>query len=388
MTRPSNSAVTTVLTTPADLPSIAGLPLATTLAAEHPFAPYIRKIGKGPHGRRDLSFDEARDALRMILSGQAEPIQIGAFLMVLRVKSETPDEVAGMAAALRETLQLPASAHSAPPDLDWAAYAGKRRHLPWFVLSALLLAAHGVRVLMHGTDGYDPARVFVPDALRALGLQASPSLEHAQQDLDRCGFAFVAVARFCPPLHQLISLRPVLGLRSPLHTVARTLNPLQARATLGGIFHPAYRSVHHGAATLNETPRAAVLKGDGGEAERNPDNPCLVTYRLDGTSTEIEWPALFAGGWRHPTDPTMDPSRLLRVWRGDYTGEASDPACDLDRQLEEYAVAAVTGTAAIAIHLLGLAESIDQAQALAQTWWQQRDRNRLLIPRHPTDATT
>ena len=57
---------------------------------EHPFAGYIRTLGKGKHGSRSLSQDEAHRAMQMILAGEAEPIQLGAFLMLMRVKEETP----------------------------------------------------------------------------------------------------------------------------------------------------------------------------------------------------------------------------------------------------------------------------------------------------------
>jgi len=63
--------------------------------AEHPFAPYVRILGKGKTGSRSLDFDEARSAFTMILRGTVEPVQLGAFLMLLRVKEETPEELAG-----------------------------------------------------------------------------------------------------------------------------------------------------------------------------------------------------------------------------------------------------------------------------------------------------
>ncbi|MEX8497510.1 MAG: hypothetical protein AB3X45_06775, partial [Leptothrix ochracea] len=75
---------------------------------EHPFAGYIRALGKGPHGKRALSFDEARRAMQMILAGQVLPIQLGAFLTLMRVKIETPAEIAGLAQGARDAIGLPA----------------------------------------------------------------------------------------------------------------------------------------------------------------------------------------------------------------------------------------------------------------------------------------
>ncbi len=77
--------------------------------AEHPFAPYVRILGKGRTGSRSLTFAEARDAFRMILDGEALDVQIGAFLMLLRVKEESPEELAGFVSAVREWIPAPES---------------------------------------------------------------------------------------------------------------------------------------------------------------------------------------------------------------------------------------------------------------------------------------
>ena len=114
--------------------------------SEHPFAPYVRILGKGRHGSRSLTEAEAEQALAMILEGNVDRLQLGAFLMLMRVKEETPAEVAGFVRAARRFLSVPTDLRA---DLDWSSYAGKRRHLPWFLLSALLLAENGVRVFMH-----------------------------------------------------------------------------------------------------------------------------------------------------------------------------------------------------------------------------------------------
>lgn len=327
--------------------------------AEHPFAPYIRALGKGRNGSRALTEDEACAAMRMILAGEVAPMQLGAFLMLMRVKEETPAELAGFVRAAREAIARPAVAPAVR--LDWPAYAGKRRQLPWFVLAALLLAGHGIPVLMHGTGGFDAGRVFVPQALRALGVPESRSLNEAAQRIASHGFAFVPLAGFSPALDALMQLRPLLGLRSPVHSLARMLNPLGAEAMLQGIFHPGYADIHQGAASLLGIGRVAVFKGEGGEAERNPDAPCLVRSVVAGRMKAEEWPAMFDGP-RHLRDETMDVGRLAAVWRGEVA--------------DEYGEAAVVGSAAIALRTLGEADSMAGAEALARELWQQRWQQR------------
>ncbi len=323
---------------------------------EHPFAQYIQMLGKGRKGSRDLTQQEAEQALGMILAGQTEPVQLGAFLMLMRVKEETPAEVAGFVQAARASLHLPPGLPAV--DLDWPTYAGKRRQLPWYLLSALLLSNHGISVLMHGLGGGIPGRVFIPQALQALGIAPAASFADAADKLVKTKFAFLPLHAISPDLERILDLKPVLGLRSPVHTVIRMLNPFGAPASIMGIFHPGYDDTHQQAGVLLGDKSLAVFKGEGGEAERNPDAACMVKLVIAGKALEEEWPALFAS--RHMKDETMDVARLAQLWRG----EISD----------EYGEAAVTSTAAIALRALGRANSVAAAQKLANEMWQGRKR--------------
>ena len=114
--------------------------------SEHPFAQYIRILGKGQKGSRELTREEARDAMGMLLDGKIEDVQLGAFMMLLRYKEETADELAGFTQAVQERVQAPAI----KVDLDWPTYAGKRRQLPWYLLAVKTLAQSGIRILLHG----------------------------------------------------------------------------------------------------------------------------------------------------------------------------------------------------------------------------------------------
>ncbi len=330
------------------------------MTEEHPFAQYIRILGKGKKGARDLTEDEARDAMGMILRGEVQPIQLGAFLMLMRVKEESPEELAGFVRAVREQLTMPNDAPAVR--LDWSSYAGKRRQLPWFILCALLLADNGVTVFMHGTEGHTEGRVYTRETLETLGLPVASDLAEAAQHLRQSNFAYLPLEQLCPPLFEMIQLRPLLGLRSPVHTLSRMLNPFQAPYLVQGIFHPSYRDTHQHAALLLGQPHMAVLKGEGGEIERNPDQPCVLKSVHDGQLSEEEWPAMFAGP-RHLKDETMDVRRLARVWRGE--------------EDDEYGVATIIGTVAIALRLMGKAASIAEAEAQARALWDARRTDRL-----------
>ncbi len=326
--------------------------------AEHPFAEFIKILGKGKKGARDLTQDEAYRAMSMILAGQVQPIQLGAFLMLVRIKEETREELAGFVQATRDSIDC--SARLPGADLDWSSYAGKRRHLPWFLLSTLLLAENGIRVFMHGAGGHTEGRLYTETALQALGITPAQSIAEAEQQLASQHFSYLSLQHICPALFDMINLRPVMGLRSPVHTLVRLLNPFNATHSIQGIFHPSYRQVHQNAALILGQPHMAVLKGEGGETERNPDVECLVQSVHNGELQDEIWPALFSR--RHMKAEQLDPQLLPAIWKGE--------------QEDEFAEATIIATAAIALHLLGKASSQTEAHQLAAAFWHKRNRAR------------
>ncbi len=326
---------------------------------EHPFAPFVRILGKGKSGSRSLSRSEARAAFGMILRGEVEAVQVGAFLMLLRVKEETGEELAGFVDACRDEMAAPDAALRA--DLDWSSYAGKKHQHPWFILSLLLLAGAGHRVLVHGADGHTPERLYTEPALRELGLPVAANWSEAGAQLDSSNFSYLPLRHFCQPLHELIQLRPLLGLRSPVNTLTRMLNPLRAPASIQSIFHPAYASLHQAADLLLGQPRALVFKGDSGEVELKPQADTRLHLLAGSQSTELLVPRVMHGRVESVAQPAVAPLRAL--WRG---------TCE-----DAYGTGAVLGTAALALILLRPELEPGAAHELAQSLWQQRDTTRL-----------
>jgi anthranilate phosphoribosyltransferase len=113
------------------------------------FAKFVATLGRGPGRSRALSREEAREAFGMVLRREADPHQVGAFLMLLRFRGEDAGEIGGMVEAARETI----SWQGTRVDLDWPSYgAGRTRGAPWFLLSAMALARAGATVVMHGSN--------------------------------------------------------------------------------------------------------------------------------------------------------------------------------------------------------------------------------------------
>ncbi len=326
---------------------------------EHPFARFVRILGKGKTGSRSLDREEAFESMRMILNGEAEPVQIGAFLMLLRVKEESHLELSGFVSAVRAKISPPAA--PIPVDLDWSSYAGKKRQLPWYLLACFMLADQGIRIVMHGAGGHTAGRLYTEQVLAQLGIATATDWQQVSEQLDTTQFSFMPLQHFCPELQQIINLRSQLGLRSPVHTLSRLLNPLAAPCSMQSIFHPAYGHNHQQAALDLGQASAAVFKGEGGEIERRPEADCTVKRVENGKTFEEHWPRLLQG--RQPQPEKLDPDQLIKVWRG-----SSE---------DNYGHNAIIGTAAIALCLLGKAKSQQEALTLATQYWQERNRDRI-----------
>jgi anthranilate phosphoribosyltransferase len=328
-------------------------PLRLTTPTEHPFAEFVRILGKGKRGARPLTREEALRAMGMVLDGQVEDTQLGAFLMLLRHKEESAEELAGFTDAVRARIKAPAL----KVDLDWPSYAGKKRHLPWYLLAVKCLGLNGLRIFMHGGGAHTGGRLYTEHLLDDVGIALCRNWDQVATALDTGGVAFAPLGDWAGPLQRMIDLRNTLGLRSPIHSLARVLNPLHARCGLQSIFHPDYQPVHREASRLlGDT--SIVIKGDGGELEVNPDATCHLYGASGGEAWDEEWPQLSAQ--RHLKPGFLDPALLGAVWRG----ETED----------RYGELAVTATMALALR--GLGTPRDRAFETANAWWASRETAR------------
>lgn len=236
-------------------------------------AHYIKIVGTGEKQSEDLTREEAAEAMELILSGRASPVQVGGFLMALRMKGEKGPEHAGFTEAARRYVRPVA----APPGvLDTADYAGRAR-APFLSIAADLIAASaGVPIVRHG-NGSAPGfakRRSLFDVLRALGVEPGPRAGSPLQ--------FVHLSQFCPEVHRLLELRGELGVRSFNHTVARMLNPSRARVHLLGIAHRPYLERMAFALRTLGAERALIVDGVEGSEQLPLDGEAGVCELRDG----------------------------------------------------------------------------------------------------------
>jgi anthranilate phosphoribosyltransferase len=323
---------------------------------EHPFAQYVRILGKGRKGARSLTQEEAFAAMDMIARYEVEPEQLGAFMMLMRVKEETAAEVAGFVQALRNSIPVPAQ-HT-PVAIDWPSYAGKRRQMPWYLMAAVILSQHGYPVFMHGLSR-DDERVYTEQVLEVFDLKPSRSLSYAVVDLQANNFAYLDVVDLSTLITSLLDTRDLLGLRSPLHTVARMLNPFNASLSIQPVFHPNYAEIHQQASLILAENNTVSFKGEGGEAERIPERECHVYGMSRDQTWEQKWPALLPPD-RYGPESFPDLEHFRAVWLG--------------KDDDSYAEQAVCGTMAIVLSALESKLSQEQAMIKARTLWQDRHR--------------
>src|SRR2546429_6396152 len=146
----------------------------------------IAKVGKGEKTSKDLTYQEAAAAMRFLLEKHATPVQVGAFLLAMRIKSESVAELAALASAARgyvEPLPIP----SALGVVDIPTYAGKQDAWHALLPAAIIAAAAGAHLLLHGYGGVPgpraPARV-----AGAPRISAGPKPAAAPPEGHRTGF--------------------------------------------------------------------------------------------------------------------------------------------------------------------------------------------------------
>jgi len=228
----------------------------------------IRTVGRGERGRKPLTFDQAFQVMDEYLNGECDDDQMAMLLMLIRVQNETNDEIAGFVKAFQSRVP------NLGADIDWPCYAGKRATAgkPWHLLAAKILADNGFKVLLHGYNDKPASREHAEDYLPALGIPMASNTEHAQLLLQTGSIAYLPLNAFAPQAELMISWKNRYGLRTPINTVVRALNPGGGKIGIRGSFHPGFQQLHAEVEhVIGKTSHAVIsFKGVSGESEYNP----------------------------------------------------------------------------------------------------------------------
>lgn len=288
---------------------------------------FVHRVGAGEKAADDLTYEEAREAADLLLSGEATPAQAGGFLVALRVKGETREEMRAFTEAVRAR-NRPVGFEGAAP-LDIPVYAGKKSLFHAIIPAGFLMAAAGQPVLLHGFSPV-PGRVGAAEVLAALGIDVGAAPEKGARLLRQCGFAYLDVARFNPPLHRFQMLRNELGVRTIFNAVSRMADPAGAGKHLIGITHPPYFESTTG--VLNElgTQRLLILRGVEGGPEPSITSQTTAFLSENGKSEPISFPMDPLGlSWaRRPEIGGGSPGEQADLTEKILSGEAGGPVRD------------------------------------------------------------
>jgi len=275
----------------------------------------------------DLTREESRRVMDTIMSGEATPAQIGGFLVALRLKGETPSEIAGAAEAMR--------AHVVPVQpkrddlVDTAGTGGDGgKTFNISTAAALVAAAAGAAVAKHGNRSVS-SQSGSADVLEALGFDLELTPARIADSIDTLGFGFMFAPTHHPAMKHAGPVRRELAARTVFNVLGPLTNPAGARAQVVGVYSPLLVPVIADVLAQLDARRAFVVHGAGGIDELSPAGPNLVCEVFEGKVTRREIdpldlgvprcdPAELRGG-----DATENAQRIREVFTGGNGGRRS-----------------------------------------------------------------
>ena len=275
----------------------------------------------------DLGRDEARDVMGTVMSGECTPAQIAGFVVALRAKGETADEIAGCAEAMREHV-LPVRPRR--DDLvDTAGTGGDgARTINISTAAALVAAAAGAGVAKHGNRAVSSASGSA-DVLEALGFALELPPERIALSIDQLGFGFLFAPAHHPAMRHAAPVRRELATRTVFNVLGPLTNPAGARAQIVGVYAPELVRTIADVLSLLGARRAYVVHGAHGIDELSPAGPNHVCEVADGRVREYELDPLDLGVGRcDPAEltggsPEENATAILEVFAGADGGRRS-----------------------------------------------------------------
>ena len=244
-------------------------------------AQYIKVIGRGKDGARPLTREQAADLFGQVLDGTVTDLEIGGFCLAMRIKGETPLEMAGFLDATYQRMKrFPASDR---PTVVLPSYNGARKLPVLTPLLALLLAREGLPVLVHGT-ATESGRVFTSNVLEALDVPEKTAIK----TIANGEVVFAPTELLCPGLKRLLDVRRAVGLRNPAHSLVKIMNPCLGKALVVSSYtHPEY-AISMGQTFELIAADALLLRGTEGEVVADARRTPQMEAFLKGQRTLLQ----------------------------------------------------------------------------------------------------
>ncbi len=238
--------------------------------------PVIAKLADG----HTLSRTESADAFRLIMSGDADSAEMAAFVMALRVRGESVDEITGAAEVMREK-----ALNIAAPDgvVDTCGTGGDG--LGTYNIStaaAIVAAAAGVPVAKHGNKAVS-SKSGSADVLTALGLNLDITKEAVARSIRECGIGFLMAPRHHNAMRHVAPVRQALGVRTIFNLLGPLSNPANAKFQLIGVFHPRWQAPMAEVLKALGSERVWVVHGSDGLDEITTTGPTAIVELRNGS---------------------------------------------------------------------------------------------------------
>jgi anthranilate phosphoribosyltransferase len=313
----------------------------------------------------DLSREEARGTMAVIMAGEATDAQIAGFLVALRAKGETADEIAGCAEAMREHVLRVRPTRTDLVDVVGTGGDGANTY-NISTAAALVAAAAGAAVAKHGNRAAS-SQTGAADVLEALGFRLELPPERIEHSIDELGFGFLFAQAHHPAMRHAAPVRRELATRTVFNVLGPLTNPAGARALVLGVYAPELARTLADALVQLEATRAYVVHGAGGIDELSPCGPNLVCEVEGGRVSEYELDPIELG--IEPCDPAelrgSDPQTNAAALRDVLAGAAGGHRSAVI--LNAAGGIAAAGRAANLREAIGLArETIDSGAAAAR----------------------
>ncbi|WP_096188750.1 anthranilate phosphoribosyltransferase [Evansella halocellulosilytica] len=200
---------------------------------------WIKEIAKGKKRAKDLTYEEATLASQSVINGDASDVQIAAFLIAERLKTESPDEVAAFVHSFRESaskIHLPQEISSRLIDFS-GPYDGRKTFAATIPVS-MLLAEKGIPVYLHGSDTLPPKYgTSLKDIFQSMGIPVQLTASQIAQSIEKNNIGFAWTEYLCPPLARIRTVREEIEVRSFINIAEKLLNLADSQGINLGIFH-------------------------------------------------------------------------------------------------------------------------------------------------------
>jgi anthranilate phosphoribosyltransferase len=241
----------------------------------------LGKIG----ARQDLTGEEMRTVMNVIMSGEATPSQIGAFLMGMRVKGETVGEIAAAVSILREKM-VPVAAPEDVVDIVGTGGDGAET-LNISTATAIVVASAGVPVAKHGNRALS-SKSGASDVLQALGVKIDLTPERISRCIREAGIGFMFAPAHHPAMKHVGPSRAEIGTRTMFNLLGPQSNPAGARRYMMGVYAKSWVEPVAAALLANRAISAWVVHGDSGLDELSTTGPSFVASIKGGNLTSFE----------------------------------------------------------------------------------------------------